>query len=222
MKRSLIIDDQIEPRGFIERCFKAEGWHVDTAVDGVEGLEKAKTRTYHLIILDLMMPRLSGEEFLKSIREWSKVPIVVVSGKVDPKEKVIALDLGADDYLAKPFSIEELKARIRAVWRRDNGEAIDAPRYFRSEELEIDFNVRRVAVSGTEIRLNPHTFETLKLLVTHRGEVVTTNTIRKHVWGDVETELHTLQVAVSNLRKALGRNKDWIENIHGVGYRFLG
>ena len=175
-----------------------------------------------MIILDLMMPRLSGEEFLKSIREWSKVPIVVVSGKVDPKEKVIALDLGADDYLAKPFSIEELKARIRAVWRRDNGEAIDAPRYFRSEELEIDFNVRRVAVSGTEIRLNPHTFETLKLLVTHRGEVVTTNTIRKHVWGDVETELHTLQVAVSNLRKALGRNKDWIENIHGVGYRFLG
>ncbi len=222
MTRALIVEDIVYVRKMLERCLRGEGWQVDSAVDGVDALEKVNLYDkYQLIILDLMLPRLSGEEFLKRFRELSKAPVVVVSGQIDPQEKVRLLDLGADDYLTKPFDINELKARIRAVRRRENHEAMEAPGSFSCYELEIDFRIRRVTLNGIEVRLNANEFETLKVITTHRGEVVTSDTIIKQVWGDHQAETHTLHVIVSNLRNALGPHRKWIENIHGVGYKFL-
>lgn len=222
MKRALVVEDIVYIRKMLERCFRDEGWQVDSAIDGIDALEKVNLYDkYQLIILDLMLPRLSGEEFLKRFRELSKAPVIVVSGRIDPQEKVRLLDLGADDYLTKPFDINELKARIRAVRRRENHEAMEAPKSFSGYELEIDFRTRRVTLNGIEVRLNANEFETLKVITTHRGEVVTSDTIIKQVWGDHQAELHTLQVIVSNLRNALGHHREWIENIHGVGYKFI-
>ncbi|AKG53673.1 KdpE [Dehalogenimonas sp. WBC-2] len=222
MKKILIIEDDEAVRHLLERCLKADGWQIDTVANGIEALEKVKTVEPHLILLDLILPGIHGDEFLKRLRQWSDVPVIVVSGRAKVDSRISLLQLGADDYLAKPFDINELKARIAAVIRRTNPEYKREPDGYYSDDLIVDFKERQVIVSRNEIKLDPHEFETLRVLVSRRGEIVNTKTLLTHVWGEGYYDNHYLQVVITRLRNKLGRHKSWIANIHGVGYKFLG
>jgi two-component system KDP operon response regulator KdpE len=177
-----------------------------------------------LIILDLAMPGIDGLEVCRQLREWSKVPVVVLSVREGEHDKVEALDLGADDYLTKPFSLDELLARMRAVLRRvREAEEPEAP-CFSAGELSIDFAARRVTLAGEEVHLTPTEYELLRLLALNPGRVLTHRQLLTKVWGsEYSEETHTLRVHIGNLRNKIEPDPTRPSFIHTeprIGYRF--
>jgi two-component system KDP operon response regulator KdpE len=221
-RKILVIDDEAAIRKFLRVSLVAQGFKVEEAVNGKEGLNQAIAFRPDLVILDLGLPDMEGFEALARLREWSMVPVIVLTVRDAEEDKVKALDGGADDYLTKPFSVPELLARIR-VAERHRLPASESP-LFQSGSLEVDLGARKVKVKGEEVRLTATEWEILRLLVEHAGKVVTHRQILKHVWGPNSVE-HTqyLRVYVGHLRKKLDKGADagFIRTEPGVGYRLL-
>ena len=219
--RVLVVDDEPAIRRFLRLSYIAEGYLVEEAEDGGSALALLRTRAPDLLILDLGLPDLDGLEVIRQLRELgSDIPIVVLSSRMDEKSKVLALDLGADDYVTKPFGIDELLARTRTALRhrlQQQGEKA----IFRSGDLTFDLVRRKVAFAGREVKLSPRAFEILRLLVAHAGKVLTHKFILDEVW-DGATDVQYLRVYIRTLRKKIEADPDQPQLIltePGVGYR---
>jgi two-component system KDP operon response regulator KdpE len=221
LPRILVVDDEAAIRRFLHTILKAEEFSLHQAETGHAALAAAATVRPDIILLDLGLPDLDGVEVIRRIREWSPVPIIVLSVREREDDKVKALDAGADDYLTKPFGISELLARIRAALRR-SVQQIPEP-VFNSGDLEVDLARRRVMVNGEEVQLTPTEYDLLRLLVTHAGRVLTHSQILKQIWGIAYLEQpHVLRVNISNLRHKIEADPSRPRHIitePGVGYR---
>jgi two-component system, OmpR family, KDP operon response regulator KdpE len=221
----LVIDDEPQIRKFLRISLNAYGYKVIEAAHGQDGIRKSATESPDLVILDLGLPDLDGQEVIARIREWSKVPIVILSVRAAEGEKVAALDQGADDYVTKPFGIHELLARVRAVLRARRQDGKSPPAVMTIGDLSIDIPRRRVRVAGVEIKLSRKEFALLRLLARHAGRIVTHQHLLREVWGPAhEHETHYLRIYIGHLRQKLGddpADPRYISNEPGVGYRLL-
>lgn len=218
--RILIIEDELPIRRFLQAILESE-FTLHLAEDGHAGLAAAAVTKPDVILLDLGLPDLDGVEVIKRIREWSSVPIIVVSVREREDDKVAALDAGADDYLTKPFGVNELQARIRASLRRTLQQSPEP--VFTSDDLTVDLSNRRVTCCGEDVALTPTEYDILRLLVNHAGKVLTHSQILKEVWGIAYLEQpHVLRVNISNLRRKIETDPSRPKHIitePGVGYR---
>lgn len=222
-KKVVIIDDETSICRFLRVALSAHGFDVFEAHSGQDGIQEVIARRPDVILLDLSLPDMSGIEVLKRLREWSKTPVIVLTVRDLEEQKVEALDLGADDYVTKPFGVPELLARVRVAIR--HAEKTQEDPIFRSGPLEIDRGAHLVRVQGKEIKLSPTEYDLLRVLADHAGKVVTHRMLLQAVWGPNSTE-HTqyLRVYVGQLRKRLRTSKEIPELIRtesGVGYRLL-
>ncbi len=219
--RVLLVDDEPAIRRFLRLSFDAEGYQVEEAGDGKAALEILRQKKPDLLILDLGLPDLDGFEVIRQLREaGSSIPIIVLSSRTDEKGKVQALDLGADDYVTKPFGIDELQARIRTALRHRLQQQGEKP-IFNSGPLALDLVRRKVMVGDREVKLSPRAYEVLRLLAAHAGKVLTHKFILDEVW-DGATDVQYLRVYVRTLRKKIEADPDRPELIltePGVGYR---
>jgi len=220
----LLIEDEAPIRAFLRAALTGHGYRVVESGSGADGLVHAATHVPDVVLLDLGLPDMDGLEVTRRLREWSVAPILVLSARGQEKDKVAALDGGADDYLTKPFGVPELLARLRVALRHaaraggdEGGGAIDVG------ELHVDLAARRVTVAGAELRLTNLEYRLLTLLARNAGKVLTHRQILKDVWGPgSEGQAHTLRVCMSQLRHKLERNPAqprWLLTEQGVGYR---
>jgi two-component system KDP operon response regulator KdpE len=223
-ERILVVDDEPQIQRFLRPALGAAGYDVVEAATGQEALKTAATSAPDVIILDLGLPDMDGKDVLANIRAWSQVPIIILSARDRESEKIAALDLGADDYIEKPFGIGELTARIRAALRhRIQMEGAEAQ--LSADGLSIDL-VRRIVTRGGEtLRLTPKEYDLLAMLARHAGRVVTHKTLLTSVWGVAHGEdLHYLRVFIGQLRGKIERDPGdpkIIRTEPGVGYRFI-
>jgi len=222
-KHILIVDDDPAILRLLSTNLKARNYEVITATNGEESLEAVQKDFIDLIILDLMMPKIDGVEVCRRIREWSDVPIIILSARGDENDKVKCLELGADDYLTKPFGIAELMARIKTAFRHRGDPTVSpAQSTFVCDGLEINFAKRRVTVNGREVTLTPTEFALLQHLAVNSDKVLTHNMLLQSVWGsEYSSEKEYLRVFVGRLRRKLEpdpKNPKYIQTIPGVGY----
>jgi two-component system, OmpR family, KDP operon response regulator KdpE len=221
----LIVDDEPQILRALRAGLMAHGYDVVSAADGEEALDKAATELPDAVILDLNLPRLSGLDVCKSLREWSSVPIIVLSVRDAERDKVTALDLGADDYLTKPFSTDELLARLRVALRHAAREAGPSEPVVQAGHVTIDLSRHIVKRGEEEVRLTATEYKLLAYLAINAGRVLTHTQILEHVWGPgYETETQNLRVYVSQLRRKLDPDSiqpQMITTEPGVGYRFI-
>jgi two-component system KDP operon response regulator KdpE len=220
---ALIIDDEQQIRRLLHACLEANDYRVLEAGTGAEGIAEAAQRAPDVIILDLGLPDMDGVDVLRQIRQWSRVPVVVLSVREREDDKIAALDSGADDYVTKPFRTGELLARLRVAQR--HAQATSASPLFASGDLEVDLSTRVVKVAGSEIKLTPIEYSLLRLFVQNAGKVLTHQHILREVWGPVYTD-HTdyLRVHIAHLRQKLepgGPSSGFIKTEPGIGYRFV-
>lgn len=217
----LIVDDEAQIRRFLRVSLEAGGYHVHEAGTGKEGIFIAAKVRPDLIVLDLGLPDTDGIEVVRQLREWTKTPIIILSVRDADSDKVAALDAGADDYLTKPFSTEELLARLRVALRHAQPEP--DLRVFTTGELHVDLTRRLVTVRGEPIKLTPTEYALLRLMVQHAGRVLTHRQILKEVWGPAYIdESHYLRVYFSQLRQKIEENPalpKYLLTEPGVGYR---
>ena len=220
--RIMIVDDEPQIRRFVRASLTAHGYEVIEAGDAAEAMRKATVDKPDVIVLDLGLPDIEGVEVLRRIREWSAVPVIVLTVRNREEDKIEALDRGADDYVTKPFGMGELMARIRAALRRRLQESGAEP-VFRSGGLTVDLVQRVVTLDGKELRLSPREYDLLSLLVRHAGRVVTHQQILREIWGPAHVkETQYLRVYIGQLRQKLGdepSEPSYIITEPGVGYR---
>ena len=224
----LVVDDEKMIVKGIRFSLLQDGYDVDTAYDGEEALQKATDNQYDIILLDVMLPKLSGLEVLAQIREFSSVPVIMLTAKGEDMDKILGLDYGADDYITKPFNILEVKARIKAIIRRVAGSRKDKveeeERILENGDLRMDFDNRRVSVAGKEINLTSKEFELLELLATHPGKVYSRTMLLQTVWGkDYPGDVRTVDVHIRRLREKVEPNASepvYVQTKWGVGYYF--
>ena len=221
--RILVVDDEPQILRSLRTTLASHGYDVQTAATGEEALAAVDGRLPDLVVLDLVLPGLSGLEVCRHLRARSSLPILVLSARGDERDKVAALDLGADDYLTKPFGVNELLARIRAALRRAAG-ARGPSAVVEAGALRVDFDRRQVTLDGAEVRLTPTEFELLKVLVANAGRVLTHGYLLRTVWGpEYEGESQLLRVFIGQLRRKVERDPSRPQHIltdPGVGYRF--
>ena len=222
-QRILIVDDELAIRRFLRTSLQTQGYVVYEAHTGEEALVEMVNKRPDLVILDIGLPGMDGIAVTRELRQWSKVPILILSVLDQEKEKIAALDVGADDYLTKPFSLGELLARMRVAFRHANQPA-DEP-YFETGTLRVDLVKRLVTISGEEISLTPTEYDLLRILIQNAGKVLTHQHIIRALWGDTyQTEMHhLLRVNISNLRKKIEADASrpkYLVTEPGVGYRF--
>jgi two-component system KDP operon response regulator KdpE len=219
--RVLVVDDEKAIQRFLKNALSSAEFSVNGAESGKEALAAAVALRPDLIILDLGLPDMDGVEVLRRLREWTQVPVIILSVRDREDEKVAALDSGADDYVTKPFGIGELLARMRVALRRSMQPSPEP--VYRVEGLEVDLEHRRVSVQGKEVQLTPTEYDLLRLLVNHAGKVLTHNQILRQMWGPAYVEQpHLLRVNVSNLRRKIEPEPNrprYILTELGVGYR---
>lgn len=221
----LLIEDEPQVRRFLRATLQAHDYRLLEAESGEEGLRQAAAHTPDLVLLDLGLPDLDGLEVTRRLREWTPVPIIVLSAREHENDKVEALDAGADDYLTKPFGTGELLARIRVALRhRAAANTPEGEVTFTAGDLRIDFAARQVFVRGAEIHLTPTEYKLLSLLVKHAGRVVTQRQILREVWGpNAQSQTHYLRVYMAQLRhkiEAVPARPRQLMTEAGVGYRF--
>ena len=221
LPRILIVDDEPAIQRFLHTALDTGEFSLHQAENGHAALAAAVAARPDVILLDLGLPDMDGVEVIRRIREWSPVPIIVLSVREREDDKVLALDAGADDYLTKPFGVAELLARIKVALRRSLQQAPEP--VYRIDELEVDLGRRRVSVGGGEVQLTPTEYDLLRLLVTHAGKVLTHGQILRQIWGTAYVEQpHVLRVNISNLRHKIERDPSrprYILTEPGVGYR---
>ena len=223
--RILVVDDELSIIKFLRANLEAKGYKVLAAMDGAEALQTFEMELPDLMILDIMMPKMDGFEVCRRIREWSQTPIIMLSARGDESDKVKCLDLGADDYITKPFGASELIARVRAVLRRTEAIATTPTRpSFTSGDLQISFAQRQVTVAGKEVKLTPTEYSLLQELVLNAGKVLTHTHLLNKVWGpEYRDEREYLHVFVRRLRTKLEpapTNPRYIMTVPGIGYQF--
>ncbi|HUK90329.1 MAG TPA: response regulator transcription factor [Blastocatellia bacterium] len=220
----LVVDDEPQILRVMRASLPARGYEVRTAPGGMEALDEIHKEMPDLVILDLVMPGLSGLEVCRRIRDFSAIPIIVLSAKGSEKDKVAALDLGADDYITKPFGMDELLARMRAVLRRTPSAGAEEDT-LEVGDLSIFKDERRVTVAGAEVKLTPKEFDLLKYLVVNAGKVVTHRALLQAVWGSQSSEqTEYLRVFVNQLRRKIEpdpQHPRYIITEPWVGYRFV-
>lgn len=219
----LVVDDAASLRQMLSEYLTAEGFRVLTADDGQTGLHVARRERPDLVLLDIMMPGIGGHEFMRIYRAECQTPIILLTAKVEETDKVVGLELGADDYVTKPFGMRELVARIRAVLRRVNANPPEAV-VLRLREIVVDRGHHRVEVRGTPVKLTPSEFELLAALMEAPGHVFTRAQLLSKLQGfEVHGVERTIDVHVRNLRTKIEKdpkNPRYLETVFGVGYRF--
>lgn len=220
----LVIDDEAQIRKFLRISLSAQGYRVLEGGNGRDGLAQAALGKPDLVVLDLGLPDMDGQAVLRELRGWSSVPVMVLSVRASESEKVLALDGGANDYVTKPFGIQEFLARVRALLRQATGDSRQDV-VVRSGALSVDFAYRRVSLAGTEVALTPKEYAVLAMLARHLGRVVTQQQLLKDIWGPSHADdSHYLRVVVGHLRQKLGDDPtapQFIVTEAGVGYRLL-
>ncbi|MEA3641247.1 MAG: response regulator [Lamprobacter sp.] len=223
--RILIIDDEGQIRRFLRISLKSQGYQVIEAETAGKGLELAATQTPDLIVLDLGLPDADGQSVLTELRHWSSVPVMILSVRSSESEKVAVLDAGANDYVTKPFGIQEFLARVRNLLRLPRATTMPDAGVYEDGYLRIDLVKRLVSVMGEEVRLTRKEFAILKLLVSSPNQVVTQTQLLREVWGPTHlSDTHYLRNFVGRIRHKLGEDTDeprYLRTEPGVGYRFL-
>ncbi len=223
-QKILIIDDEVQIRRFLRASLSSGDIEILEASTGREGISMTATHNPDVVLLDLGLPDISGIEVLKNIREWSEVPLIILSARGEESDKILALDSGADDYLTKPFSVGELQARIRVVLRNKQNPLEEAPTIFEKDFLKIDFGARRVFVNNQDVHLTPTEYKLLSVLVHHCGRVLTHKQLLNEVWGAAyANQTHYLRVFMGQLRQKIERDPaqpQFFITEPGVGYRF--
>lgn len=229
----ILIEDEIQIRRFVRAALESQGWQVHEASTARDGLADAGTRKPDLLIVDLGLPDGDGIDVIRDVRGWSNVPIVVLSARTDEADKIAALDAGADDYLAKPFGLGELMARVRANLRRPrtvsgptpSGATAQSDAVFRFGEVEVNRAERIVRRAGVEVHLTPTEYRLLTVLVANVGRVITHKQLLRDVWGPSHSEQsHYLRIYMGHLRQKLERDPAQPRHLlteTGVGYRLL-
>lgn len=225
-EKILIIEDDSKIRNFIKFAVEKEGFRSYCAANAKTGFNILLTEKIDLLILDLGLPDIDGIDVIKKIREWSEITIIVVSARDQDKEKVLALDMGADDYITKPFSANELLARIRVAIRHLHKEGVGlVQNNFSVGELEIQFENRVVLVEGNEVHLTPKEYDLLTMLAKNAGKVITTGSILKEIWGlSYLDDTQVLRALMASLRRKIERipaTPRYIITEIGVGYRLM-
>jgi two-component system KDP operon response regulator KdpE len=221
----LIVDDELPIRKFLGASLASAGYRIDEASTGRQALQHAAQQPPDLVILDLGLPDIDGQEILTQLREWLSAPIIVLSARDQEQQKITALDNGADDYLAKPFSTGELLARIRAALRHASTATSNSNlKTFELADLKVDLASRRVFTRGNEVHLTPIEYKLLTTLIHDAGKVLTHRQLLKEVWGPQRVdETHYLRVFMANLRRKLEvdpARPRYLLTEQGVGYRF--
>ena len=220
----LVIEDDAQIRRFLRAALDAEGYRLQESVTAEDGLAQAQARQPDLILRDLGLPDRDGLEVIRRVREWGQIPILVLSARGQEKDKIAALDLGADDYVAKPFAVGELLARIRAALRRSvRGDGVGSAVHF--GPVEVDLEKRVVRVDGQDVHLTPNEYKLLQVLIQHAGKVLTQRQLLNEVWGPQHTEqAQYLRVYIAQLRRKLERDParpKYLQTEPGVGYRLV-
>jgi len=224
-KRILVVDDELSIIKFLRANLEASGYEVLTAMDGAEALQTVEMELPDLVVLDITMPKMDGFEVCRRLREWSPIPVIMLSARGDEQDKVKCLDLGADDYITKPFGASELTARVSAVLRRtEASNAKPAQPSFTSGDLQINFVKRQVTIAGNEVKLTPTEYSLLQELVLNAGKVLTHAHLLNKVWGpEYREDRQYLHVFVRRLRDKLEpdpTNPRYIVTVSGIGYQF--
>jgi two-component system KDP operon response regulator KdpE len=223
----LVVEDDPAIKNLIRTTLETQEYQFHTAQTGSSALMEVLSYRPDVMILDLGLPDMDGVEIIEKVRGWSNIPIIVVSARTEDKDKVDALDAGADDYLTKPFSIDEFLARLRAALRRSQAEGVKSGEesIYQNGELKIDYVAGCVYVGGTEVHLTPIEYKLLCLLAQNTGKVLTHNFILKKVWGsELESDIPSLRVFMATLRKKIEKNSSshqYIQTHIGVGYRMI-
>jgi len=226
-KRVLVVDDEPRMIGFIRMNLELEGHQVIEAHNGLEALEAIRTQIPDVVLLDIMMPELDGYETLRMLREFSSIPVIMLTAKGDENDKVYGLELGADDYVTKPFGPRELSSRIRAVLRRAEMPSTSPDEAIMrvDDRLSVDFNQREVIVNGSRIKLRPTEYRLLYHLIENAGWTVPHDQLLAKVWGyEYRDEAHYVRLYVNYLREKIeedAANPRYILTERGVGYRFI-
>lgn len=224
----LVVDDEERIIEVVKAYLEKEGYEVITAVNGEEAVRLFKENTIHLVVLDLMLPKLSGEQVCTRLREVSHVPIIMLTAKVEEEDKLEGLAIGADDYLTKPFSARELVGRVKALLRRAYREESPLAELlvFNDGDLEIDIRKMKVLKRGTEVILTPYEFKVLIALLTNPGQVFTREQLVERAFGyDYEGFDRTVDTYIKNIRQRIEdnpKNPEYITTVYGVGYKFGG
>lgn len=222
--RILVIDDEPQIRKFLDISLRAQGYAVEGAETGQGGLEALATHGADLVILDLGLPDRDGHEVLRELRQWSSVPVILLTVRASETEKVAALDAGANDYVTKPFGVQELMARVRALLRSHAAPAGSQPLYD-DGRLHVDLARREVLLQGDPVALTRKEYALLALLIQHAGRVVTQPQLLRELWGPThQHDTHYLRILVGKLRHKLGDDAaapQWIATEPGVGLRFI-
>jgi DNA-binding response OmpR family regulator len=224
-KKVLVVDDEKLIVKGIRFSLEQDGMEVDCAYDGEEALDAAKKKEYDVVLLDVMLPKMTGFEVCQQIREFSSMPIIMLTAKGDDMDKILGLEYGADDYITKPFNILEVKARIKAIMRRSSKKAADnQAKVIKFEDLKIDCESRRVYVSNKEVNLTAKEFDLLELLIFNPNKVYSRENLLNIVWGyDYPGDVRTVDVHIRRLREKIEDNPSEPKYIHtkwGVGYFF--
>lgn len=225
-KKVLVVDDEKLIVKGIRFSLEQEGMEVDCAYDGEEALEAIKNNEYDVVLLDVMIPKMSGFEVCQNVREFSEVPIIMLTAKGDDMDKILGLEYGADDYITKPFNILEVKARIKAIMRRNKrtGNNVISSKVVTFGDLKVDFDGRRVFVRNHEKNLTAKEFDLLELLMNNPGKVYSRDSLLNTVWGyDYYGDVRTVDVHVRRLREKIEdepSNPNYIHTKWGVGYYF--
>ncbi len=223
-KKVLVVDDEKLIVKGIRFSLEQDGMEVDCAYDGEEALKMIKEKEYDIVLLDVMLPKLTGFEVCQQTREFSSVPIVMLTAKGEDMDKILGLEYGADDYITKPFNILEVKARIKAIIRRTSPKPKETAKIIESGDMRLDCDGRRVYVAGQEINLTAKEFELLELLVVNVNKVYSRENLLKLVWGnDYPGDVRTVDVHIRRLREKIEQNPSEPKYVHtkwGVGYYF--
>ena len=225
-KKVLVVDDEKLIVKGIRFSLEQDGMEVDCAYDGEEALNKAKSNSYDMILLDIMLPKMDGFEVCQAIREFSDMPIVMLTAKGDDMDKILGLEYGADDYITKPFNILEVKARIKAIMRRTSPARQQAAQasVIEKGDLKLDCESRRLFLNGTEINLTTREFELLEIMVKNENKVYSRENLLNLVWGkEYPGDVSTVDVQVRRLREKIETNPSEPKYVHtkwGVGYYY--
>ena len=221
----LVVEDDRQIRKLMSTTLSANGYNIECGIDGEQAIMAVSTNKFDIVLLDLGLPDIDGVTVIKKIREWSNIPIIVVSARGEDSDKISALDNGADDYLTKPFSIEELMARIRVAQRRLSNISEESESIFKNGDLVVDYPAGTAYLKGEELSLTPIEYKLLSLLAQNAGKVLTHTYIIDKIWGNsVDSDVASLRVFMASLRKKIEKDTahpEYIQTHIGTGYRMI-